>query len=66
MEFFTQRGSVHQGCNISLTLFNVYITELADQLDQCAAPGLTLLDKEVMSLLYADELVLLSPTEKGL
>ena len=65
-EFFTQRRGVCQGCNLSLTLFNVYINELAVELDQCAAPGLSLLDREVKSLFYADDLVLLSPTEQGL
>ena len=35
-------------------------------MDQCAAPGLSLLDREVKSLFYADDLVLLSPTEQGL
>ena len=57
-EFFTQRRGVHQGCNLSLTLFNVYINELAVELDQCAAPGLSLLDREVKSLFYADDLTL--------
>lgn len=65
-ELFTQRRGVCQGCNLSLTLLNVYINELAVQLDQCAAPGLSLLDREVKCLLYADDLVLLSPTEQGL
>lgn len=65
-EFFTQRRGVRQGCNLSPTLFNIYINELAVQLDHCAAPGLSLLDREVKCLLYADDLVLLSPTEQGL
>ena len=30
------------------------------------APGLSLLDREVKSLFYAEDLVLLTPTEKGL
>ena len=57
-EFFTQRRGVRQGCNLSLTLFNVYINEPAVELDQCAAPGLSLLDREVKSLFYADDLTL--------
>jgi len=65
-DFFTQRRGVRQGCNLSPTLFNIYINELAVELDQCAAPGLTLLDREVKSLFYADDLVLLSPTKQGL
>ena len=50
---------------VSPTLLNVYINELAVELDQCAAPGLSLLNREVRSLFYADDLVLLSPTEQG-
>ena len=44
----------------------MYINELAVELEQCAAPGLSLLNREVKSLFYADDLVLLSPTEQGL
>ena len=65
-DFFTQRRGVRQGCNLSQTVFNVYINELAVKMDQCAAPGLSLLHKEVRYLFYADDLVLLSPTEQGL
>lgn len=35
-------------------------------LAQSAAPGLTLNDTQIECLLYADDLVLLSPTEQGL
>jgi hypothetical protein len=34
--------------------------------EQSAAPGLTLLESYVKSLLFADDLVLLSPTKDGL
>ena len=44
----------------------MYINELAVELDQYAAAGLSLLDREVKSLFYADDLVLLSPTEQVL
>ena len=65
-EYFTQGRGVKQGCCISPALFNLYINELADQLDRSAAPGLTLLDTEIKYLLYADYLILLSPTRDGL
>lgn len=65
-EFFSQCRGVRQGCNLSPNLFNIYINELADMLDQSPAPGLTLFDTEVKYLLYADDLVLLSPTKEGL
>ena len=63
-EYFTQGRGVKQGCCISPALFN--LNELADQLDRSAAPGLTLLDTEIKYLLYADDLILLSPTRDGL
>ena len=44
----------------------IYINELARALEQSAAPGLTLLESEVKCLLFADDLVLLSPTKEGL
>ena len=64
--FFSQERGVRQGCCMSPTLFNIYINELATILEKSTAPGLTLHDSEIKSLLYADDLVLLSPTEQGL
>ncbi len=40
--------------------------KLALSLERSAAPGLTLHDSEIKCLLYADDLVLLSPTQHGL
>jgi hypothetical protein len=57
---------VRQGCSLSPTLFNIYINELAVQLEQSAAPGLNLQSTEVKFLLFADDLVLLSPSKQGL
>ena len=58
-ELFTQR------CTPGLQFkSDVYISEFAVELDQCAAPGFSLLDTELK--IYADYLVLLSPTEQGL
>ena len=65
-EFLPQSRGVRQGCSLSPALFNIYINGLAQALDQSAAPGLTLLDTEVKCLLFADDLVLLSPTKEGL
>ena len=64
--FFPQGRGMRQGCSLSPTLFNIYIKELAMALEQSAAPGLTLLESEVKCLLFADDLVLLSPTKEGL
>jgi len=65
-KFFTQKRGVRQGCSLSPTLFNIYINELAVQLEQSTGPGLTLQDRSIKLLLYADDLVLLSPTAQGL
>lgn len=51
---------------MSPTLFNIYINELAVLLEQSTAPGLPLNNTEVKFLLFADDLVLLSPSEQGL
>lgn len=65
-DFFPQRRGVRQGCSLSPTLFNIYINELAKTLEQSTAPGIPLVDTEVKCLLFADDLVLLSPTKEGL
>ncbi len=65
-EFFPQGRGVRQGCSLSPTLFNIYINQLANILERAPIQGLTLHDTEIKCLLYADDLVLLSPTEEGL
>ena len=64
--FSTQVRGVKQYCSISPTLFNIYINELANTLEESAAPGLTLYNTEIKCLLYADDLVMLSPIKEGL
>ena len=65
-EFFTQGRGVRQGCNLSPALFNIYINELATILEKSSIPGVSLHNHEVKCLLFADDLVLLSPTADGL
>lgn len=65
-EYFTQGRGVRQGCPLSPTLFNIYINELAKLLEQTSSPGLTLHDSNIKFLMFADDLVLLSPTQEGL
>ena len=65
-DFFPQSRGVREGCSLSPTLFNIYINQLARTLEQSAAPGITLVDTEIKCLLFADDLVLLSPTKEGL
>ncbi len=51
---------------MSPTLFNIYIDELTQLLENSSAPGLDLEGKEVKCLLYADDLLLLSQTKQGM
>jgi hypothetical protein len=48
------------------SLQRIYINKLAKPVEQSAAPSLTLLESEVKCLLFANDLVLLSPTKEGL
>lgn len=65
-DYFSQNKGVRQGCSLSPTLFNIYINELASALEKSSCPGLTLEGREIKCLLYADDLLLLSPHEEGL
>ena len=65
-DFFPQSRGVRQGCSLSPTLFNIYINELAKTLEQSTAPGIPLANTEIKCLLFADDLLLLSPTKEGL
>jgi hypothetical protein len=65
-EFFNQGRGLCQGCNLSPAFFNIYVKELDTILDKSSAPGLILHNSEVKSLLFADDLCLLSPAAHGL
>lgn len=67
-EFFTCTRGVRQGCPLSPLLFGLYIDELENillrQPRACDAPAVQ--DTLVPSLMYADDIVLLSKTKQGL
>ena len=66
---FTLHGSpsqsVKQGCRMSLTLFSVYINDLAQEIKNLSC-GATLDDIMVSMFLYADDIVLIAPTADNL
>ncbi len=64
---FQQVRGLRQVCSLSPTLFNIYINKLVEALGRSGSIlGLALHDSEVKCLLYADDLVLLSPTAESL
>lgn len=65
-DYFTQSKGVRQGCNLSTTLFNIYMKELASALEKFCIHGLSLEGREIRCLLYADDLLLLSSHKEGL
>src|SRR4029434_2783929 len=52
--------------SLSPTLFNIYINDLATKIERSSSPGLKLLNKEIKCLLFADDLLLLSPSPEAL
>lgn len=66
ISYFRQYCGVKQGCSLRPTLFNIYTNTFAEQLQTSTAPGATLQDTEVKCLMFADDLVLLSPSREGL
>ena len=64
-EVFTVTNGVRQGGILSPYLFNVYMDELSVKLNRCVT-GCCLNGKTVNHLMYADDLVLISPSSRGL
>ena len=65
---FDYTRGVRQGCILSPLLFNLYLNELSVQLDRTPRSDPIILpnSNKLTSLLYADDLVLLSKSKEGL
>ena len=61
-EFPIEIGT-RQGCNLSPTLFNLYINDLSKEFDGNETDNILIDNKVINCLMYADDLVLLSKTE---
>ena len=62
--FLTKKG-VKQGCILSPKLFNIFINDIPDIFDESCCPA-RLGDTNINCLMYADDLIILSESEKGL
>lgn len=65
-QYFTCYKGVKQGCMLSPTLFNIYLHELPRALENPEAELTEINSIPVRGLLYADDLVLIAQTQKGL
>ena len=64
-EFFKSKLGVRQGDNLSPSLFNLYVNDLPSYFDSSCDP-VTINETNLNCLMYADDVVLLSTTEKGI
>lgn len=63
--FFQSDVGVKQGCNLSPTLFNIFINDIPKLFTSSCDP-VKLGETDLSCLLYADDLVILSESESGL
>ena len=67
MDPLTSNLGLKQGCPLSPLLFNIYINDIAKYLNKNSQePNITLQGTEITHFLYADDLVIISPSKKGL
>ncbi|WP_347452165.1 reverse transcriptase domain-containing protein, partial [Acinetobacter baumannii] len=62
---FTSDIGLKQGCPLSPTLFNIYINDIEDYLNN-SFNGIDVLGKKLSTLLFADDLIVLAETAEDL
>ena len=65
-EYFPFTKGVRQGCPLSPVLFNIYVNEIFNRVNETNESNIHLDGTKINALMYADDLILLSETEQGL
>ena len=65
-ETFEVEIGTRQGCYLSPSLFNIFLNDLPSQLELSNCDPVLLKDRFLSCLMYADDLVMLSTSSKGL
>ena len=65
-QFFDFTKGVRQGRPLSPLLFNLYVNGLIELIESSSKLSISLMDVNINSLMYADDLVVLAHTEKDL
>jgi hypothetical protein len=63
---FESKKGVRQGDNLSPTLFNIYLKDLPQVFENKECDGVRMGEKNLNCLLYADDLILISTSKKGM
>ena len=64
--YFSSLIGVRQGCNLTPMLFNLFVNDISGLFDNARCDPVKLHTKLIHSLMYADDLLILSETENGL
>ena len=66
-DFFRYYKGVRQGCPLSSVLFNLYVNDIFDTIEEHSTSDVFLNEhNKINALMYADDLVLISRTKEGL
>ena len=65
-EYFPFTKGVRQGCPLSPILFNIYVNEIFNRVNETNDSNIFLEGTKVNALMYADDVILLSESEEGL